>query len=211
MVTRKKSTKRVSAGGGSGLRIVAGTVKGRRLKIPSGENVRPTQDRIRESLFNILGSDLNGQQVLDLFAGSGALGIEALSRGAAYTLFIDSRHACVQTIQDNLLKCGFQEEAGVIQGKLPGDLGKIKKNALPERYDVVFLDPPYNLWDKGELLDQLLQFNLLKEDARIVYEHYYKDIFQQVPQGFIMEEQRRYGDTVLTFFRTKDEPKGGSR
>ena len=192
--------KRKGAGQNKGLRIVAGTARGRRLKIPSGEDVRPTLDRIRESLFNILGHDLPGCVVLDLFAGSGALGIEALSRGAEYALFIDNRQACTQAIQENLQQCRLMEKAKVLKVDIPSGFPAVKRT-LPRQFDLVCLDPPYRQWEKQGLLEQLDQFSLLKKDARIVFEHFYKDDFQAVPQGFQMEDQRRYGDVVLSFFR----------
>ncbi len=190
------------AGHSGKLRIIAGEVKGRKLNVPSGVDVRPTQDRIRESLFTILGDFLADRVVLDLFAGSGALGIEALSRGAGHVTFVDHSPVCARTIRKNLERCGFLDRAEVLRGRIPETFSKIQK-AGGVQYDLVLLDPPYNynILEKEKILHKLNGFYLLKENARIVFEHFQKDTFGTSPEGFIIEEQRRYGDTMLTFFK----------
>lgn len=183
-----------------GLRVIGGTLKGRRLKVPMGGGVRPTLDRIRESLFSILGETVVGSVVLDAFAGSGALGIEALSRGARKAVFCDEKRVCVRTIQENLERCELIGRASVLHVKVPEGLPMIRKG-LVEPFDLVFLDPPYRVEGKERLLAAFGQFALSKEHARIVFEHAWKDDFVCVPAGFALEEQRRYGDTLLSFFR----------
>jgi len=181
-----------------GLRVVGGSIRGYRLSVPSGEDVRPTLDKIRESLFSILGDTVAGSVVLDAFAGSGALGIEALSRGARYALFCDDSADCVRTIQENLERCKLTDRAGVLRVKVPEGLSRIRK-VLAEPCDLVFLDPPYRVEGRERLLEALHRFALLKERARIVFEHSLKDTFACVPEGFDVEGERRYGDTQLTF------------
>jgi len=181
-----------------GLRVIGGSIRGSRLRVPSGEDVRPTLDRIRESLFSILGDTVVGSVVLDAFAGSGALGIEALSRGAKFTLFCDENPDCARTIQGNLERCGFTDRAVVLRVKVPEGFSRVRK-ALAEPCDLVFLDPPYRAEGRGRLLEEFHRFALLKERARIVFEHSPKETFACVPAGFDVEGERRYGDTLLTF------------
>jgi 16S rRNA (guanine966-N2)-methyltransferase len=160
--------------------------------------VRPTQDRIRESLFSILGGKVQDCVVLDAFAGSGALGIEALSRGAARAVFCDEALECTRTILGNLEACEMMDRAVVLRTRLPGGLVRVRE-ALLEPCDLVFLDPPYGMEEKGLVLEALHQFALLKEHARIVFEHSEEGIFANVPAGFRVEDARRYGGTVVTF------------
>jgi len=178
--------------------VVGGFVRGRRLGVPPGKGVRPTQDRIREALFSILGDTVEGSIVLDAFAGSGALGIEALSRGAERAVFCDEKHECVHAIRENLRKCELDGRAVVFRTRLPEGLARIRE-ALAEPCDLVFLDPPYGAEGKERILEGLHRFALLKERARIVFEHAQKDAFACVPAGFVVEGERRYGDTLLTF------------
>jgi len=155
---------------------------------------------MRESLFSILGETVVGSVVLDAFAGSGALGIEALSRGARHAVFCDEKLVCVRTIQENLERCKLTGRASVLRVKVPEGFPMIRQ-ALTDPFDLVFLDPPYRAEGKERLLAAFDRFALSKERARIVFEHARKDDFVCVPAGFVVEEQRRYGDTLLTFFR----------
>jgi 16S rRNA (guanine(966)-N(2))-methyltransferase RsmD len=135
---------------------------------------------------------------LDAFAGSGALGIEALSRGAERAVFCDEKQACIQAIRENLRKCDLAGRAVVLRTRLPEGLEKVR-GAVAERCDLVFLDPPYGAEEKERILEGLHRFALLKERARIVFEHAKKDALACVPAGFAVEGERRYGDTMLTF------------
>jgi len=138
--------------------------------------------------------------VLDLFAGSGALGIEALSRGAARAVFVAENPACVHASWEDLERCGFQSRGEVLRGRLPDAFRSVGR-MLPKGAGLVLLDPPYGAREKGSLLAAMERFSLLAERARIVFEHFHKDVFSSLPPGFILEKQRRYGDTALTFFR----------
>jgi 16S rRNA (guanine(966)-N(2))-methyltransferase RsmD len=178
--------------------VIAGSVRGRRLRVPPGKAVRPTQDRVREALFSILGDEVPGSVVLDAFAGSGALGIEALSRGAGRAVFCDERTECVQVIGENLAKCGLAQQALVFRTRLPEGLPRLRE-ALEEPFDLVFLDPPYREGDKGRILEGLGRFSLLKEGARIVVESAREETLPSAPKGFVVLKERRYGNTLLTF------------
>jgi 16S rRNA (guanine966-N2)-methyltransferase len=169
------------------VRVVAGAHKGRRLVSPRGSRTRPTADRVREALFSILG-DVEGASVLDLFAGSGALGIEALSRGADKAVFVDrDRQACV-AIRRNLDAIGA--EAQVVQG----DVLAFLRQRTSERYDLVFVDPPYD--SAGRLAAPLAERlpALLTEDARIVTE---SDKRSPLALGLPLSTERVYGDTRI--------------
>jgi 16S rRNA (guanine966-N2)-methyltransferase len=163
-----------------------------------GKGVRPTQDRIREALFSILGETVEGCNVFDAFAGSGALGIEALSRGAERAVFCDENPECLRVIQENLRRCELEDRAEVLRAPVPVGLGKVRE-ALSRPFDMVFLDPPYGGGGREQILEGLSRFALLKERARIVFEHAEKGAFASLPAGFLVESERRYGDTLLTF------------
>ncbi len=180
------------------LRVIAGSHRGRRLRVPSGTAVRPTQDRVREALFSILGETVGGCVVLDPYAGSGALGIEALSRGARRALFCDADAACVRAVEQNLRRCGMEDRAVVFRTRVPEGFADVRR-LLVEPCDLVLLDPPYGAEQKERILEGLHRFALLKERARIVFEHAQKGAFTSVPACFVVVEERRYGDTLLTF------------
>jgi 16S rRNA (guanine966-N2)-methyltransferase len=139
---------------------------------------------------------------MDLFSGSGALGIEALSRGAQYAVFVDSNPVSIRCIGENLVRCGFASRAQVLQARLPDGFRSVRK-ALSGAVDIVLADPPYAWEGKTGILQSLHRFSLLNEHATIVFEHFHKDVFLSVPHEFFLEDERRYGDTVLTFFHYK--------
>jgi 16S rRNA (guanine966-N2)-methyltransferase len=169
------------------LRVVAGRFKGRTLHAPRGASVRPTSDKVRGAIFNVLG-DIDGLRVLDLFAGTGALGIEALSRGAADAAFVDTNPA---PAQQNLDAIGADIKVH------RGDALRFLANT-DARYDLVFLDPPYSSAPSlGERLTQLLPA-VLSNDARIVTE---SDKRTPLDLGFPLEFERDYGDTRIRVHR----------
>jgi len=169
------------------------------LKVPGDADVRPTKDQVREALFSMLGADLQGRFVLDLFAGTGALGIEALSRGATHATFVEKNPSCVTAIRDNLRRCGFEPCAHILRQRVPQDFPQIRK-AVTRQVDFVFLDPPYHTEERGSILEGLVRFSLVRDHARIVFEHSPKEPFDSFPEGFFIQDERRFGDTVLTFF-----------
>jgi 16S rRNA (guanine966-N2)-methyltransferase len=169
------------------LRVVAGRFKGRTLRAPRGNSVRPTSDKVRGAIFNVLG-DVEGVRVLDLFAGTGALGIEALSRGAADAVFVDTDPAPAQRNLD-----AIAADTAVRRG----DALRFLENAN-DRYDLVFVDPPYSSAPSlGERLTQLLPA-VLSQNARIVTE---SDKRAPLDLGFPLEFERDYGDTRIRIHR----------
>ena len=171
------------------MRVVAGTLGGRTLRAPKGSETRPTSDRVREALFSILAS-VDGAHVLDLFAGSGALGIEALSRGAAKATFVDSAAAAVAPVRQNLAALGLQAE--VLQ--MPA-LRALTCTPVAERqYDLVFLDPPYRMASSlGPQLSTTLP-PILSQGARVVVE---SDRRAPLSLDMTLLRERQYGDTLI--------------
>jgi len=170
------------------MRVVGGELGGRRLAAPRGRATRPTSGRAREAVFSILG-DISGARVLDLFAGSGALGIEALSRGAAHVIFIDSEIAAIRTILDNISRLGLGERAVVTKA----DIAAAPLPVL-EQLDLVFVDPPYlQASEFGLLLTRALP-PLLRPGARVVSE---SDRRSPLELGLPLSLERRYGDTLI--------------
>jgi 16S rRNA (guanine(966)-N(2))-methyltransferase RsmD len=172
------------------MRVIAGRYRGRRLQAPPGAATRPTSDRVREALFSVLGERVAGARVLDLFAGSGALGIEALSRGAAEATFVDSAPAAVRAVRANLEALGAT--ADVRRADARRFLGGA--SSAVRQYDLVFLDPPYRLAGRlgGELTAALPA--VLAPDAAVVAE---SDRRAPLELGLPILDERRYGDTLI--------------
>jgi 16S rRNA (guanine966-N2)-methyltransferase len=172
------------------MRVVAGTYRGRSLKAPKGEQTRPTSDRVREALFSILGETVSEARVLDLFAGSGALGIEALSRGAATVTFVDSAHAAIRAINENLES--LELEAEVIRLPVLRALGCTP--VATRQYDLVFIDPPYRLASGlGAELSTALQAVLAAQASVVTESDRRSPLELQLP----LQTERRYGDTLI--------------
>jgi 16S rRNA (guanine966-N2)-methyltransferase len=168
------------------MRVVAGTARGRRLRGPEGEGTRPTADRVREAMFNSLYSlgALEGARVVDLFAGSGALGIEALSRGASHCTFVERDPAALDVLRHNLTTLGFDDRAEVVRADGPAAL--TRTTAAPA--DLVLLDPPYDFDDWDALLAGITDAVVVIESNREI----------PVPAGWETHRVRRYGGTVVT-------------
>jgi 16S rRNA (guanine966-N2)-methyltransferase len=172
------------------VRVVAGTYGGRRLVAPPGDATRPTSDRVRESLFSVLGPSVAGARVLDLYAGSGALGIEALSRGAATAVFVDRAPAAIKAIRANL--AALEIEAEVLL--MPARTALRTAARRGEAYDLVFLDPPYRHdAELGRELSEALPA-VLAPGARVVSESDRRD---RLALDLHLTDERRYGDTVI--------------
>lgn len=181
------------------MRVIGGTAGGRKLATPKGNRVRPTADRVKEALFSILTSrhgSLNGLSVLDLFAGTGNLGIEALSRGAACATFVDNHPQSLEMIRNNLTSTGLSGRAELV----PLDALTALKRLGRERksFDLVFIDPPYRELDLTQgVLRQLAQYRLTTENGLIVLECDSKTAPTLLPDGLSMLEKRSYGDTTI--------------
>ncbi len=185
------------------MRIIGGNAKGRRLFVPRGGSVRPTAARVKESLFNILPHDFTGLRVLDLFAGSGSLSIESLSRGAAETVLVEASARSATAIRENLRRFGLKTRAQLWVAPVSRTLRALAKRG--EHFDLIFLDPPY---DKGLLspsLELIARGNLLRIAGTVVAEHSAREALQPRYDSLVLNDQRHYGDTRLSFFRRETE------
>ena len=179
------------------LRISGGTARGLPLVEPRGHRLRPTSGLVREALFNILGDRVEDARVLDLYAGTGALGIEALSRGATSAVFVDGEAAACEAILQSLSRAGFSSQGKVVRGRLPAALGHIEGE-----FDLIFMDPPYNL----EHTEETLAGAAAKPapGGVVVYEHGSKYNPPERPAGLHAYERREYGDSALSFYAAEE-------
>jgi 16S rRNA (guanine(966)-N(2))-methyltransferase RsmD len=177
------------------MRVTGGTGRGRRLRVPAGDRVRPTSDKVKQALFNILGTKVRGSAFLDLFAGTGGIGIEALSRGAGRVVFIDDARRSLEVVRHNLDQSGFGAQAQVIASKAESYLRK-----TDDRFDIVFLDPPYTT-GIAPLLELIAGLELLAPDAVVVAEHFKKQPSPERAGTLTLYREAVYGDTVLAFYR----------
>jgi 16S rRNA (guanine966-N2)-methyltransferase len=180
-----------------GLRIIGGDLKGKKLKTIRGKLIRPTADRIREAIFNILSTGVTKAWVLDLFAGTGALGIEALSRGAMQALFVDNRNISLSVLKQNIELCGLGEKADIVKWNIRQNLNCIK--SIGQKFDLIFLDPPYDKHLITPSLVNLGKSDALENNACIVVEH---SVYESLPtdlHSFHLGDQRKYGKTLVSF------------
>ncbi len=146
------------------MRVISGTAKGRRLKEPEGYAIRPTTDKVKESVFNIIQFDIEGRRVLDLFAGTGQMGIEALSRGAAYAVFVDESNEALRLVRENIKRSGFEDRVAVTKGDA---ISFLKRG---DKFDMIFVDPPYDARLMEKSLDSIFEFDMLKDNGIIICE-----------------------------------------
>ncbi|MDQ3709834.1 MAG: 16S rRNA (guanine(966)-N(2))-methyltransferase RsmD [Actinomycetota bacterium] len=186
------------------MRVIAGTARGRRLVAPPGRDTRPTSDRVREALFSSIAPAVPGAAVCDLFAGSGALGIEALSRGAAWATFVERDAVAVRAIRQNLRRAGVDDAGQVV----PGEAADFCRHPVGGPFDLLLCDPPYAVDSTaiGALLEALRQAGGLTMETLVVVE---RDRRGPDPAGelpsFLAEDRRRsYGDTVLIYLRVDE-------
>jgi 16S rRNA (guanine(966)-N(2))-methyltransferase RsmD len=193
------------------MRVIAGQAKGTKLASIKNSQVRPTLDQVRETLFNILGHDLSGEYFLDWFGGSGAIGIEALSRGAEKVVWVENNRQAQDLIYANLKKCRFENNDKSELSYFAWELLKMGAlQALPIlekkslKFDVIYIDPPFaeNLYEK--CLIGLSHSQLLKKESLIVVEHHNKNILQDIYGRLFRCDQRQSGDTSLSFYGLKN-------
>ncbi|MDO4393718.1 MAG: 16S rRNA (guanine(966)-N(2))-methyltransferase RsmD [Bacillota bacterium] len=177
------------------MRIIAGEYKGRRLETPKDNSVRPTTDKVKEALFSILTNDIWGRRVLDLFAGTGSLGLEALSRGASECVFADQSRDSLKIIRGNIEHCGAGDRAKVVQGDYRRVLMSQHKP-----FDIILLDPPYDKTMLGDCFRLIAENSLLTDDGYIVAEHRREEQMPDEMAGFVKVKERRYGIVVLSIY-----------
>ena len=181
------------------MRVIGGIAKRRKLISPSGLTVRPTPAKVRGAVFDILGQSIIDRRVLDLFCGSGAMGIEALSRGAGSAVFVDRERRSVACVRRNLESTGLTERATVLRRRLPDQLGQ----AMGASFDLIISDPPYGSSLLAELALALAKADLVAPNAQWVHESASRDAEIEASEapGWAIESRRRYGDTAITLLR----------
>ncbi len=185
------------------MRIIAGTFKGRRLAAVRGR-LRPTAEKVREAVFDILGTAVHQARVLDLFAGTGALGIEALSRGAREAVLVEDHPVALAVLRRNLETLGLGPKARVMPLSVPGALKKLA--AKREQFNLAFLDPPYGQGLASSTLASLTALGLLASPAWVVAEHSRREKLPERFNRLKLWELRRYGDTQVGFYLAGDDP-----
>ena len=179
------------------MRIIGGTLKGKGLSPIRGNSIRPTADRLRESIFDILSDRVQGTTVLDLFSGTGALGIEALSRGAAFAVFIDKYKSAILLIEKNICSCAFEKKTKIIQWNITKNLRCI--DSFRPAFDLVFMDPPYSQMTLSRTLKNIHASNSLQKGALLVIEHSLLEPIDLELGQFSITDQRKYGKTLVSF------------
>ncbi|MGE5380119.1 MAG: 16S rRNA (guanine(966)-N(2))-methyltransferase RsmD [Methylocystaceae bacterium] len=181
------------------MRIISGIAKGRTLKMPKGVEVRPITDMIKEALFNILAADVIDCRFLDLFAGSGSVGIEALSRGAARVVFVDINPVCVKTISDNIAHCGFTEGFMVYKQDAAAAIRRLREQK--NEFDLVYIDPPFS---QKELYNQIWQVlneqPLLTGNGQLIIRTPKTMTLPVSGSQLKLNQIRKYGDSILNFY-----------
>jgi 16S rRNA (guanine966-N2)-methyltransferase len=180
------------------LRIISGKLKGRRLASFGGRRIRPTSDMVREAIFDILTVGWEGKEVLDLFSGTGALGIEALSRGASQGVFVENHSHSLLLLDKNINTLSLSDLCEVVRFGVEKGIRFLKKREW--KFDVVFLDPPYGKGLTDDTLRLIAGSDILKEDAVVVAEHHYKEILSDRYRKLQLSDQRKYGSTGVSFF-----------
>jgi 16S rRNA (guanine966-N2)-methyltransferase len=185
------------------LRVISGTLKGKKLFSVKGQSLRPTSDRVKEAIFDILQDRFRGQKVLDLFAGTGALGIEALSRGATIAVFVEESPRSLSALRRNIDTCRLQDRAVVLVKEVSIGLKILEERG--ERFGLILLDPPYGKGWTAKTVAALSRCSILDADGLVVAEHSVTEELLSTP--FLKRvDGRRYGDTQVSFFRPDPNP-----
>ena len=185
------------------MRVTGGQLVGRQLQMPKGPEIRPTLDHVRQAFFNLIGNRVEGAQVLDLFSGTGALGIEALSRGAAHVTFADRSFFCIQAIQSNLSGLAIpQENVTIIRAEILTAIRRLRREGAA--LDLVLLDPPYGQHLARKSLNALAQYAIVSRTGWVVAEHDKRDPLPEQVEvkgcRLVLFRRERYGDTALTIY-----------
>ena len=178
------------------MRVITGKARGVQLKTPDGMLTRPTADRVKEALFSIINFDLPGAKVLDLFGGTGQLGIEALSRGAASAVFVDAREESCKLIRENLKRTKLERDAKVVRSDYLDYLNRCR-----EQYNIIFLDPPYAEVFLENSIKRITEIDILQSDGIIVAE---RPLGKELPwefEGYTRSKDYKYGKVLLTIYR----------
>ncbi|MCA0753989.1 16S rRNA (guanine(966)-N(2))-methyltransferase RsmD [Paenibacillus sp. N4] len=191
------------------MRVIAGEAKGRTLKAVPGTNTRPTTDKVKEAIFSMIGPFFDGGMALDLFAGTGGLGIEAWSRGAERTVFVDREKASIDIIRQNAEAARMGSAAEIYRNDAERALKALAKRG--QRFRLVFLDPPYKMVTMDSLMEQLAELGLLETEAIIVVEHDAGHSYPERQGRFNQFKHAKYGDTAVSIYKyDSDDSHDGS-
>jgi 16S rRNA (guanine966-N2)-methyltransferase len=179
------------------MRIIAGKAKGRRLVSPRGKKVRPTADRVKESLFNVLGPRWKGVRVLDLFSGTGNLGLEAISRGAQEVVFVEKSRTALEALRTNISICGFETKCAVLAMPVSQALARVRQRG--ESFELILADPPYGKAWVAKTIREILANGVLAPGGIIVMEHAPRESPPPAMGELVILNQRAYGDTLVSF------------
>ena len=180
------------------MRIISGAARGTKLSTLEGENTRPTLDRVRESIFNIIQNEVRDAVVLDLFAGSGAIGLEAISRGAKKAVMCDKSKQAISIIKKNIDKTHFEKETFVYNL----DFKECLKSLVGEKFDIVYLDPPYKTDYASVALKLILELDLVNENSKIIIETDDREVIQEIEkQNIEIIDKRKYGRANILFVK----------
>lgn len=178
------------------MRVIAGEFRGRRLHSPKGDKIRPTIDRVREAVFSIIAPEIPGASVLDLFAGTGAMGLEALSRGAARCVFVDQSDDAVRLIRENAALCKALEKVRIIREAIPSGIRRLASEK--ESFHLIFMDPPYG---QGHIEKTLGILDAVAgQEALVIAESHVKDESPTHLTAWSKDRERRYGDTLISIY-----------
>lgn len=180
------------------MRIVSGEFRGIRLNSLPGQNTRPTSDKVKESLFNIIGPYFSGGNALDLFAGSGNLGLEALSRGLDFAIFIEKNPSALQVIKKNVKKLRLEKQTEVLRRDAFKSIRQIAKKEMTFKF--IFIDPPYHFKDIHKILEEILTHKILEDKGLIIYEHS-SEIKSPEHESLFKLRELEYGATAITIYK----------
>ncbi|MCX8116532.1 MAG: 16S rRNA (guanine(966)-N(2))-methyltransferase RsmD [Desulfobacterota bacterium] len=189
------------------MRVISGSSKGRRLVAPRGQGLRPTSDRVKECLFNLIG-EVEGRVVLDLFAGTGSLGIEALSRGAKRAVFVERAREALRRMKQNLSQCGMEDRAEILPKEVGRAIGLLGRRG--ETFDLILMDPPYEEGWIRHTFEKLKRHPIHRSGALLVIEHSRREPLPEETGGWGLLKQREVGDTVISILRKQGGPSDGT-
>lgn len=186
------------------MRIISGTNKGKKLYAPEGMSVRPTSDKIKEAIFNIIGFIDEESIVLDLFAGSGNVGIEFLARGVKECYFVDASHKSLSFVRKNIELCNFQSRSKIIQSDYEKAIINLSK--LNQKFNFIFADPPYDLFCCTNIADKVLEYNLLAEGGMLIIESDQSEkVFENIDNNLIKYKEKIYGRTRISIIKLLED------
>lgn len=180
------------------LRIISGNCRGKKLKSPKNNLIRPTSDKVKEAVFNILGSRVLDSKFLDLFAGTGNIGIEALSRGAKNAVFVDNNYNSLKIIRQNLELANLLNRSEIINNNCLTAVSKLKHKY--EKFNIIYMDPPYNMKNICELLLKIADNKLLDREGVLLVEHDKNKKLDEQINDLIKTKHKRYGDTYISYY-----------